>query len=42
VQAHRVDGEHVHREVDALGRTRRGVVVAIAAKYRDPPFREEF
>ena len=42
VQAHRVDGEHVHRKVDTLGRARRRVVVAVAAKYRDPSFREEF
>src|SRR5580693_7549125 len=30
VQAHRVDREHVHGEVDALDRARRGVAVAVA------------
>ena len=42
VQAHRVDDEHMHRIVGILGRARCGVVVAVAAKYRYPPFREEF
>jgi hypothetical protein len=41
-RAHGVDGEDVHGKVDTLGRARRGIVVAVAAKYRDPSFREEF
>jgi antitoxin (DNA-binding transcriptional repressor) of toxin-antitoxin stability system len=35
-RAHGVDGEDVHGKVDTLGRARRGIVVAVAAKYRDP------
>src|SRR6516225_53835 len=42
MQSHRVDREYVYREVDALGRARCGVVVAVAAERSDPPFREEF
>jgi predicted TIM-barrel fold metal-dependent hydrolase len=41
VHAHRVDREHVHGEVHALDGARRRVIVAIAAKDRDPAFREQ-
>ncbi len=41
MQAHRVDREHVHGEVHALGGAGRGVVVAVAAQYRDPALGHE-
>ena len=42
MQAHRVDGQHVHGEVDALGRAGEGVVVAVAAQQGDPPVGDQF
>ena len=40
VQAKRVDGEHVHREVDAGDRARGGVVVSVTAKDGDLALRQ--
>ena len=42
LQAHRVDREHVHGEVDAVGGAGRRVAIAVAAQHRDPPLGHEF
>jgi len=41
VQAQRVDRQHVNRKADTFHGARGGVVVAIAAERRNPPFGEQ-
>src|SRR5262245_48512430 len=42
VQAEGLDGEHVHREINARGGAGGGVIVAVAAQGADAPFGEEW